>query len=141
MAQPSSRFRVLSGILAVGQLGVSLIVPILLFTALGVWLSDRFGIGAWLTVLCIVVGVITAGCTFYRTAREFLARQRAEDKPCQNGVTPPTAPDETPPGTSSGFGEIPPAGTPGIADNTRNSGGGRRKSASADRQHQGGDNT
>ena len=36
MAQPTSRFRVLSGILAVGQLGISLIVPILLFTGLGV---------------------------------------------------------------------------------------------------------
>lgn len=81
MGQPTSRFRVLSGILAVGQLGISLIVPILLFTGLGVYLTDRFGLGAWLTVLCIVIGVITAGCTFYRVSQEFLARQRAQDKP------------------------------------------------------------
>lgn len=82
MAQPTSRFRVLSGILAVGQLGISLIVPILLFTGLGVYLTERFSVGAWLTVLCVVVGVVTAGCTFYHVAREFLARMRAEDKPC-----------------------------------------------------------
>lgn len=81
MAQPTSRFRVLSGILAVGQLGISLIVPILLFTGLGVYLTERFSVGAWLTVLCVIVGVVTAGCTFYRVAREFLARMRAEDKP------------------------------------------------------------
>ncbi len=140
MAQPSSRFRALSGILAVGQLGISLVVPILLFTALGVWLSDRFGIGAWLTVLCIVVGVITAGCTFYRTAREFLARQRAEDKPQGSGASSERA-RETPNGTSPGTGALPPADTQKVAKNTQISGGGRRNSALADRQHQGGDNT
>ncbi len=92
MAQPTSRFRVLSGILAVGQLGISLIVPILLFTGLGVYLTERFSVGAWLTVLCVAVGVVTAGCTFYRVAREFLARMRAEDKPCPG--TPTDAPDK-----------------------------------------------
>lgn len=140
MAQPSSRFRVLSGILAVGQLGVSLIVPILLFTALGVWLSDRFGIGAWLTVLCIVAGVITAGCTFYRTAREFLARQRAEDKPQESGGAPSAVAEETTSGALPGTDAIHSAGTPDVTQHTQISGG-RRHSASADRQHQGGDNT
>lgn len=92
MAQPSPRFRVLSGILAVGQLGISLVVPILLFTWLGVYLTERFSVGAWLTVLCVIVGVVTAGCTFYRVAQEFLARMRAEDKP--RSGTPTDAPDK-----------------------------------------------
>lgn len=140
MAQPSSRFRALSGILAVGQLGISLIVPILLFTALGVWLSDRFGIGVWLTVLCIVVGVITAGCTFYRTAREFLARQRAEDKPRGSGK-PPTGTGETTPTALPGFGEVPSADTSQVKKNTKITGGGRPDGARSDRYHQGGDNT
>lgn len=140
MAQPSSRFRALSGILAVGQLGISLIVPILLFTALGVWLSDRFGIGVWLTVLCIVVGVITAGCTFYRTAREFLARQRAEDKPRGSGE-PPTGTGETTPTALPGIGEVPSADTSQVKKNTKITGGGCPDGTRSDRYHQGGDNT
>lgn len=95
MAQPSPRFRVLSGILAVGQLGISLVVPILLFTGLGVYLTERFSVGAWLTVLCVIVGVVTAGCTFYRVAQEFLARMRAEDKPRPGTGTAADAPGRT----------------------------------------------
>lgn len=117
MAQPTPRFRVLSGILAVGQLGISLVVPILLFTGLGVYLTERFSVGAWLTVLCVVVGVVTAGCTFYRVAQEFLARMRAEDKPrtgtatdapgrTETAQTEKTGADAAPSGTPSGDAPI-----------------------------------
>lgn len=140
MAQPTSRFRVLSGILAVGQLGISLIVPILLFTGLGVYLTDRFALGAWLTVLCVIVGVITAGCTFYRTAREFLARQRAEDKPRETSAGhASTGADGVPEVRSPRKGGVPEAKIPG-ADATPKMTN-RDTRAVSDVRHQGGDNT
>lgn len=129
MAQPTSRFRVLSGILAVGQLGTSLIVPILLFTGLGVYLTERFSAGAWLTVLCVIVGVVTAGCTFYRVAREFLARMRAEDKPRgeATAATDTIHTEKTQDNRPTGAGAAPDHPAPGYAP--------------TDHRHPGGDHT
>lgn len=79
MKQSRSFMQVMSGIMMVGQLGISLIFPILGLTVLGVYLSERFETGVWPVVVGAVVGVITAGCTYYRLMRAFLARQRAED--------------------------------------------------------------
>lgn len=79
MKQSRSFMQIMSGIMMVGQLGISLILPILGLTVLGVYLSERFETGVWPVVVGAVVGVITAGCTYYRLMRAFLARQRAED--------------------------------------------------------------
>lgn len=81
MGRPQDRLRLLSDLCAVGQLGISLVAPILLGTWLGVLLSDRLALGVVPILVGIGVGVVTAGCTFYRTARAFVARLRRTDEP------------------------------------------------------------
>ena len=74
----ASPMKVFSGFLMVGQLGFSLITPILLCTLLGVWLSNRFSLGAWVIVVAVLIGVISAGCSFYSFARNVLYQQEQE---------------------------------------------------------------
>lgn len=87
MKQQQSPLKVMSGLLMVGQLGISLIVPILLCTFLGVYLSERWHTGAWLVIVAVLVGCVTAGCTFYRTARGFLLRENTQDKTGEQDTT------------------------------------------------------
>lgn len=81
MGRPQDRLRLFSDLCAVGQLGISLVAPILLGTWLGVLLSDRLALGVAPILVGIGVGVVTAGCTFYRTARAFVARLHRADEP------------------------------------------------------------
>ena len=55
----------------VTQLGVSVISPIVLCVLVGVWLSGRFGIGPWLIVVLLFIGLVSGGCGFYRFVRMF----------------------------------------------------------------------
>jgi hypothetical protein len=71
----------LGGLAMVGQLGITLIVPILLFTFLGVWLSERFSLGVWVIILGVFIGLLTAFCSFIQFARGVIARTRKRDVP------------------------------------------------------------
>lgn len=88
MGRPQDRLRLLSDLCAVGQLGISLVAPILLGTWLGVRFSDRLAAGVVPILVGIGVGVVTAGCTFYRTARAFIARMRRTDEPAASSAQP-----------------------------------------------------
>lgn len=61
------------------QFGLSVIMPILLCVLFAVWLCGKYGIGEWLIVLALAVGLVSAGCGFYKFARTFLAMNA--DKP------------------------------------------------------------
>jgi hypothetical protein len=61
------------------QFGLSVVMPILLCVLLGVWLCGRYGIGEWLIALLLAVGLISAGCGFYKFARAFM--EMNADKP------------------------------------------------------------
>ena len=53
------------------QLGISLVVPVLLFVGGAAWLQQRFGAPGWIMVPAFVLGLGTAGATarkFYRVA-------------------------------------------------------------------------
>lgn len=60
----------------VTQFGFSVMMPIVLCVMLGVWLNLRFGIGEWLIVVLLVVGLISGGCGFYRFAKFFTNQSR-----------------------------------------------------------------
>lgn len=75
-----SRFEILSGLAMVGQLGITLIFPILLCTLLGVWIQEKYQTGVWVIIVSVLAGVLTAGCSFYHFARGILLRARREDK-------------------------------------------------------------
>lgn len=80
-----SYMKVLRGIVLVGQLGISLITPPVVMALLGVWLQRRFGLGTWVILLTLLVGLLTAASSAVRFYRRMTAAERkkeeAEGKP------------------------------------------------------------
>ena len=75
MRDPGSRMKTVRLLVCLGQLGLSVISPIVLSVLLGAWIDLRFGVGPWLTVVLLLVGLVSGGCAFYRFAREFLSSE------------------------------------------------------------------
>lgn len=73
MAQKEPQGKVLRYLGYLTQFGLSVVTPILLCVLLAVYFCDRYGIGEWLIALALGVGLISAGCGFFRFARLFLA--------------------------------------------------------------------
>ncbi len=42
------------------QLGLGVAVPLAGFVYLGIWLKNAFSLGAWVLILCVVLGLISA---------------------------------------------------------------------------------
>lgn len=71
--QKRSRFGEMLRLLTyVTQFGMAVVSPIVLSVLAGVWLAQRFGIGPWLIVVLLFVGLISGGCGFYRFVRIFM---------------------------------------------------------------------
>lgn len=67
----------LTYLIYVGQLGFSLITPIVLAVCGAVWLRGRFGLGAWVIFVGLALGLGGAAVSFAKFAR---AAQRAARK-------------------------------------------------------------
>ena len=69
--------KILSLLMWVGQFGLSIIFPTLLFLMLGVWLQAKFSLGIWVLILCGILGLLTS----YSTTKSCLhsLRKAAED--------------------------------------------------------------
>jgi len=65
------------------QLGISVAVPPAVFIWLGVWLRNRFGLGNWVVVVAIVVGVVCAvdGLRTSLKAMERMTKDKKQDPP------------------------------------------------------------
>ena len=73
--------KILSLLMWVGQFGLSIIFPTLLFLMLGVWLQTKFSLGIWVLILCGILGLLTS----YSTTKSCLhslrkAAEEASDK-------------------------------------------------------------
>ena len=53
----------ISLIVWVTQFGVSLVFPTLAFLWLGFWLHSKHGLGAWIVILCGIIGLLTSVST------------------------------------------------------------------------------
>ena len=73
MAQNESGRTPLRYLAYLTQFGLSVVTPIVFSVLLAVYFCDRYGIGEWLIVLGLAVGLISAGCGFFRFARLVLA--------------------------------------------------------------------
>lgn len=65
-----------------GQVGFSLITPPVVMALVGWWLQSRFGLGTWVMLLCLLIGLASAAAS----ARQFYLRVTAretKDKPEQ----------------------------------------------------------
>lgn len=60
------------------QFGLSVILPPLILVFFGVFLCDRYGIGVWLIVVLLLLGLISSGCSIYRFFRIFVRETRDE---------------------------------------------------------------
>jgi hypothetical protein len=60
----------------VSQFGLSVVMPIVLCVMLGVWLNRSYGVGEWLIVLLLAVGLVSSGCGFFRFVRPFILQDR-----------------------------------------------------------------
>ncbi len=57
-----------------GQLGFTLITPPVVMAVLGWWLQSRFGLGTWVMLVCLLVGLLCAGSNGYRFLRRVMVK-------------------------------------------------------------------
>ena len=62
-----------------GQMGFTIVVPPVLLCLLGMWLRKRFGLGPWVILIAIAVGLLSAFTTIYKLCMQFLAKNTKED--------------------------------------------------------------
>lgn len=79
--------KILSLILWVGQFGFSVIFPTLVFLLLGNWLQNRFQLGAWVMVVCAILGILTS----VRTTQSCIRALRKAAEEAGSNREPPTA--------------------------------------------------
>lgn len=65
------------------QLGISVVAPLGGFIWLGVFLRQRFGLGVWVVLVCIAVGLICAidGLRVSLRAMERMAKDKKDTEP------------------------------------------------------------
>ena len=72
--------RILSRITLVSQLGLTLVTPPLLCILGALWAQKRFGIGDWLLLCAILVGVLSGVCGMADLICAELRRDRRSEK-------------------------------------------------------------
>lgn len=73
-----SFFRAMKGLSWLTQLGFSLVCPPLLCVFVALKLQERFGLGNWVMIVAILVGILSAACTFISFAKQMLTDARAD---------------------------------------------------------------
>ena len=66
--------RALSRITLLTQLGLSLVAPPVLLTLGALWLQGKYGVGDWILLCAILVGIVSGGCSVYNLLRAELRR-------------------------------------------------------------------
>ena len=70
------------GIALVGQLGFSLITPPVVLLWLAQWLQTKYGLGVWITILALLLGLLTSVSTALQFYRKLTAKKdRHQPKP------------------------------------------------------------
>ena len=65
----------------VGQLGISLVMPLLLCFLLSYWLVNRFGIGQWVYIIALVFGLGASFMTAYKVYLSSVNKSKKDKKP------------------------------------------------------------
>ena len=71
--------RVLSRLTLLTQLGLTFITPPLLLLLAAMWLEDRFGVGEWIVVPALLIGLLSGGCGAYGLLAAELRKDRQSD--------------------------------------------------------------
>ena len=70
--------KILRGVALLTQLGLSVAAPPLLLVWLAQWLQKRYELGAWVTLVGLVVGLVSSACGLYQFYKTIL-RQSERD--------------------------------------------------------------
>lgn len=79
----------------VAGFGLSVVTPLIVCILFAVWLRSRFGVGEWVMITAVIVGLISAGCGAYRSIRAFLREEERRDAK-KAAEQPPLAPKRDP---------------------------------------------
>ena len=61
--------------------GISVLTPLLACVFFAVWLYEKKGVGEWVIIVGLVVGLISSACGFYRSLKAYTDNEKkAEEK-------------------------------------------------------------
>lgn len=75
------------------QLGISVAAPLAGFSLLGLWLRSRFGLGIWVMLVCIGLGLVGAVSGLMSSLR-MMERMDKTQKKGEKAPPPPTSYNE-----------------------------------------------
>ena len=70
------------------QLGVSVAAPLAGFSLLGLWLRNRFGLGLWVMLACIALGLVGA-VSGLKSSLKMMERMDAHNSDKKKQTPPP----------------------------------------------------
>ena len=75
-----SYWKLVRAITLLGQFGFAFITPPVVMGLLGWWLQSRYGLGTWVMLLCLLIGLMTAFASALRFYRRIMvdAGKKAE---------------------------------------------------------------
>ena len=72
-----------------GQFGFTFITPPVVMGLLGWWLQDRFGLGVWVMLICLLLGLMTSfagALRFYRRVMLQIGKRAEAEAPTEKPV-------------------------------------------------------
>lgn len=72
-----------------GQFGFTFITPPVVMGLLGWWLRDRFGLGVWVMLICLLLGLMTSfagALRFYRRVMLQIGKRAEAEAPTEKPV-------------------------------------------------------
>ena len=72
-----------------GQFGFTFITPPVVMGLLGWWLQDRFGLGVWVMLICLLLGLMTSfagALRFYRRVMLQIGKRAETEAPTEKPV-------------------------------------------------------
>lgn len=86
MKDIKQKMRILNAMSYLTQLGLSVALPPVLCILLGVWIQGRTGVGEWIIVVMLIVGLISGACSFASFYKRFAHTNNGnEDDMDENG--------------------------------------------------------
>ena len=79
-----SMYKIVQGITFVGQLGFMIVTPPLVMVYLAYQAQIHFGWGAWVMVLAILTGILTAISSTFTAFYKMLNKKKPEEKDSEN---------------------------------------------------------
>lgn len=72
-----------------GQFGFTFITPPVVMGLLGWWLQNRFGLGTWVMLICLLLGLMTSfanALRFYRRVMLQMGKKAEAEEPAEKPV-------------------------------------------------------